>query len=177
MIINTPQDALLLLKKLGASSRLIKHHQVVLEAANIIVRELQTKIPTLKCNYQLITIGVALHDAGKITYPEEISGSGNNHEINGEIFLIEAGVEPEIARFCRTHARWRECSQCTLEDLLVAWADTICSGKRNELLAEQITSVVSQQTSLDYWQVYSIVNDICELVTEGSDLLIAKSMI
>lgn len=43
--------------------------------------------------------------------------------------LLEAGVQPEIARCCLSHARYESMEVC-LEELLVALSDKLWKGKR-----------------------------------------------
>ena len=38
----------------------------------------------------------------KIEHPEELTGPGRLHESAGEAMLLRAGVDPALARFCRT---------------------------------------------------------------------------
>jgi HD domain len=174
--INSSKEALELLIKLKAPFRLVQHHLVVLEAANILVKEIKIVFPKLVCDYQLVLIGTALHDAGKILYPKEISVLGKKHEIEGEKFLIEKGVKPEIARFCRTHAQWDKCYDCKLKDLLVALADNLWKGKRFELLEEKIVSNITDNTNSNYWQNYLTLNNIYELITDKSETFLLKSL-
>lgn len=176
MEIKNSKKAIELLKKLEAPSRLIRHHLVVLEAANILIEKLKIAFPELVCNYNLVLIGTAIHDVGKILYPKEINISGNKHELEGEKFLIERGIKPEIARFCRTHAQWNHCCDRELEDFLVALADNLWKGKRTKLLEEKIISTITNKTNSDYWQNYLILNDIYESITDLSEIFLQKSL-
>ena len=77
----TPEHIFHFLESQQALERLIKHHKLVVEAAEEIIDALSHYFPNLDCNYQQVLIGLAIHDAGKIIYPREISHPGNNHEL------------------------------------------------------------------------------------------------
>lgn len=159
---NSPEDIYSLLKSQQAPDRLIKHHQLVVEAAEEIVSGLKKSFPNLNCNYQQVLIGSAIHDAGKIFFPNEISGSGNDHELAGEKHLLQLGIPLHIARFCRTHAHWQDANN-TLEDLLVALADTLWKGCRNEELENDelenlVITKISSSVSEDFWDIFMIAD-------------------
>lgn len=78
----------------------------------------------IKVDAHFVRLGVALHDAGKIVYVEELTSKGNKHEAEGESLLIKSGVEPSLARYCRSHAQY-EVMYCSLEELLVALSDKL----------------------------------------------------
>jgi hypothetical protein len=62
-------DAYNLLCQLGASERLLRHAELVGEAADsliVVYRELGVEFDA-----SLIELGAAIHDAGKIVHPEE----------------------------------------------------------------------------------------------------------
>ena len=74
---------------------------------------------------RLVRLGARLHDAGEALHPHELDRSGRAHEDDGGALLLRHGIDPRVARMCRTHARWRETPDVTLEDLLVALADSL----------------------------------------------------
>jgi hypothetical protein len=80
-MIKTVEEAISLLRKLGAKERLLIHIKLVGEAGEILIKEL--KKLGLRINENLIRIGVVVHDAGKIIHPEELDQSGNQHEQAG----------------------------------------------------------------------------------------------
>jgi predicted hydrolase (HD superfamily) len=125
--LNTVRDAISLVKKLGAKDRLLTHIKLVGEAAEIIIALL--KKLGLNINENLVRIGIVAHDAGKIVHPDELDQPGDQHGQAGFELLLKNDVQPEIARFCLSHARWRE-TECSFEELLVALADNLWKGKR-----------------------------------------------
>jgi wobble nucleotide-excising tRNase len=84
---------------------------------------------SLEFDATLIRLGVALHDAEKISYPSELDGPGSMHEPAGEALLLASGVQPKVARCCVTHGRWAE-TGVSFEELSVALADKLWKGKR-----------------------------------------------
>jgi putative nucleotidyltransferase with HDIG domain len=114
-----------LLIDLGAPARLVQHGTLVEEAAEMllgVLRRLDVQVDETK-----IHAGALLHDVGKISHPGELHGGGNAHEADGEALLLAHGVDPTVARMCRSHAQWRS-MDCDLEDLLVALADVTWRG-------------------------------------------------
>lgn len=119
----TPRAALDLLGVLGASPWLVRHHELVLEAAVLICDQLARSWP-LPFDRAVVLAGAALHDAGKIVHAEEMSAPGSEHEAAGRELLLGRGVPAGLARFCVTHAAWGA-PDCTIEDRLVALADKL----------------------------------------------------
>ena len=55
-----------------------RHAQLVGEAADSLIVEYRE--PGVEFDASLIELGAAIHDAGKIVHPEELSGPGSRHE-------------------------------------------------------------------------------------------------
>ena len=166
-----PEDIYCFLRSQQAPERLLKHHQLVVEAAKEIIVGLKNNFPDLDCNYQQVLLGSAIHDAGKIIFTEEICAGGNNHELAGEKLLIELGIPANIARFCRTHACWND-SGNTLEDLLVALADTLWKGCRNEQLEQIAIAKISSSIQKDFWDIFILADSLFEEISDrGTDRL------
>ncbi len=176
MEIKTVQDAIELLKLINAPLRLLMHHKLVVEAAQKLVKEIQSRF-NLKFDANLVLIGAALHDCGKVVYPQEMTGSGNQHESTGEQMLLSKGISPEIARFCRTHAQWAE-TDITLEDLLVALADKLWKGCRDEALESKVINYITQESNLPTWKVFVEADLVFETIAlEGPNRLIRSANI
>lgn len=175
-IIKTSEDAIALLHSLSAPPRLIQHHCLVLEAACELVEGLMQSFPQFIFNAQTVFIGVALHDSGKVLHHNEISGSGNQHERGGEQMLLSLGVSPEIARFCRTHAQWKS-DDAVVEDWLVALADSLWKGDRNEQLETIIIKAIAQQIDKDYWDIFITVDSLFEAVADRADEQLSRSLV
>ena len=163
------------LKLQQAPQRLIKHHQLVLEAAEEIITGLKDNFSTLNCDYQLVLKGAAIHDAGKIVFPGEIDGSGNKHEIEGEQYLINSGIPKDIARFARTHAHWQD-PQNTIEDLLVALADTLWKGCRNQNLEDLVIKYIAKNIQKDFWDVFISADSLFEQVSDRGAERLGRSV-
>jgi len=170
----TPQRALALVAELGGTAWLVRHHELVLEAATLLCDELRRV--KVQFDRTQVLVGAALHDIGKIVHPVEMSDAGSEHEAAGRQLLLEHGVPPETARFCVTHAAW-DSPDVVLEDLLVALADKLWKGKRVEQLEELVTRTIAQLTKRDVWSVFSRVDAICERIAAGGADRLALSAV
>ena len=139
-MIKTVQETYSFLQAIGASPHLILHVKLVGEAVDLLIAKLNQLHISFDANF--VRLGVAFHDAGKIIYPEELTGKGNHHEADGEALLIDNGIDPKLARCCRSHGQWST-MECSFEELLVALADTLWKGKRNDRLENLVISQVS----------------------------------
>jgi hypothetical protein len=173
-LLNSADDARQLLKSLGAPPRLIAHTGFVGEAADALIAKLQNMHAGLDSNF--VRIGVVLHDAGKIEYPNELAGPGNAHEPAGEVLLLSKGVAPDLARCCLSHARWASMT-CSLEELVIALADTLWKGKRLTALETAVVKVVSAKMKHDYWEVF-IDLDTCfeNIAAAGAERLLRSQL-
>lgn len=151
-----------LCERLNADSRLVAHLRLVHDVAVEIVEGLRLRFPSLEMEQESVFFGAGSHDLGKVLHPDELSGPGHRHEIAGEQLLMEKGVPPDLARFCRTHGAWSQ-ESLPLEDLLVALADTIWKGQRLEELEMQIVNQIVEKTDLEPWLV---IQELDELLME-----------
>lgn len=174
MDIKNARDAILFLKNLNAPSRLVVHHLLVLEAAQELVNGLQSKFK-LNFNIELVLLGAAIHDCGKIFHPQEMVHPGSQHEISGEQILLSHQVSPEIARFCRTHAAWDE-SNTVLEDWLVALADKLWKGRREKSLESKVVSYIARQTNVPEWEVFVEADSLFENIAAKGSTRLQKSI-
>jgi HD domain len=161
-----------LLRRLGAAPRLLTHLRLVGEAAEEILEHLDAMGVPLDAN--LVRLGVAVHDAGKILHPAEMDGAGAQHEPDGERLLLEHGVAPQIARCCLSHARWAE-MDCSIEELLVALADKVWKGSRVEELERRVIEAVAVKLGKGVWDVFVEVDTLCEDVAAGGPERLARS--
>lgn len=162
-------DAYRLLEKLGASRRLLVHVRLVGEAADKLIA-LYAGLG-IRCNEQLIQLGAAVHDAGKILHPEELDRSGSVHEQAGEALLTTHGVQPDIARFCISHARWRE-PHVSFEELSVALADKLWKGKREPELETKVIDEAASRKGVGRWDVFVEMDaGFEEIAAGGADRL------
>src|SRR5690242_18839281 len=110
------EDANLLLTRLGAPPRLLRHVALVGEAGERLLALADAL--QLPVDAALVRVGIVLHDAGKIVVPAELDAPGGDHEPRGQELLLKHRVSPALARICLSHARWSDMS-VSLEELLV----------------------------------------------------------
>jgi hypothetical protein len=123
-----------------------------------------------------VLLGASLHDAGKIEHPDEMSAGGNRHEAAGNALLLRSGVAAPIARFCITHAAW-DGADCTIDDALVALADKLWNGKRDEALENHLVSRIASQLRRAPWDVYVQLDAICEEIAADGPERLSRSTI
>jgi putative nucleotidyltransferase with HDIG domain len=168
------QDAHGFLQTLGASAHLIQHVKLVGEAAEILILLFQKLGIAFDADW--IRLGVVFHDVGKILHPYEMNEKGNQHEVDGEKLLLSEGVDPKIARCCRSHGQWQQ-MECDFEELVVALADNLWKGKRNSQLENKLIREVSSVIHKDYWDIFVILDGGFEGVAEKGDLRLSRSII
>jgi len=95
-------DARDLLLELGAPSRLVRHAELVSEAAEALL--VLFTAHGIALDVPWVRAGAALHDVGKLDHQGELDRPGALHEPAGELLLLAHGVAPPIARCCRSHA-------------------------------------------------------------------------
>ena len=109
------------------------------------------------------------HDLGKVLHPNELTGPGNRHEDDGPGLLEQHGVTPGLARFARTHARWRQEDPLTLEDLLVALADHIWKGSRDDQLETRVATKLAAAANVSQWEAFAGLDEILTVIAAGAD--------
>lgn len=172
MKLSTPADAHTLLRQLGATERLLTHVRLVGEAAEEVLQFLSTI--GVQIDKDLVRIGVAVHDAGKIVHHSELDAPGSEHEPEGQRLILEAGVDPTIARCCLSHARYAE-MQCSTEELLVALADKLWKGKRVHALETEIIDRVASSIGKTRWDLFVDLEACFEAVAARGEERLARS--
>lgn len=167
----TPHQALDLLADLGASPWLVRHHELVLEAAILIC----DRLTGVAFDRDAVLVGAALHDAGKIVHPEEMSVAGSKHEGAGRELLLRRGIPALLASFCVTHASW-DAADCTLEDRLVALADKLWKGKRDAALEQRLVEEIAVATRAEPWEAFDLFDALCEAVAADGPDRLARSI-
>ena len=155
-----PVDAARLLNAHGAPPRLRAHLILVHDMATALVDAVAAAWPQVVVDREAILFGAAVHDIGKIVHMEELSGPGSAHEEAGYRLLIADGVPERLARFARTHGQWPDRDDISLEDLLVALADRVWRGKRDETLEERVAQLVAIRSGEELWQVWLRLDDL-----------------
>lgn len=172
LLVYDAASALALLERLGAPPRLVRHHELVVEAARELVAGLRPFASSFDAT--LVLIGAALHDAGKILHPEEVTAPGHHHELAGRELLVEHGLG-DLARFCISHARWDD-DGLPLEDLLVALADKLWKGKRVPALEQRVVDRLSNPSSSPSWEVFTLADEVFERIAARGDERLARSV-
>ena len=160
-----PQDVEAFLAKLNAPNRLKMHLLIVHDVAATLADAFQQAWSTLPLDKDLVRFGAATHDIGKVLHQNELYGPGSRHEEDGPNLLMEYGYTPEQSRFARTHGSWRTEPDLTVEDLLVALADTCWKGQRESELETMIAEMISHQIGLESWEVFLTLDDVLNEVT------------
>jgi hypothetical protein len=163
-----PPEAQAVLAKYAAPPRLIAHLIVVHDVAVRLVEYLAIAWPQLAYSQQDVLLGAATHDIGKLAYPDELTGPGTHHEEIGPQLLLESGYTASSARFAQTHARWQQDTSAQLEDVLVAFADTIWKGKRDTPLEQVLVSYIASQSQEEVWEVYIKLDEITDELAQGA---------
>jgi HD domain len=167
-------DAYIFLQELGASSVLITHVKLVAEASELLIAKLRSL--DIGFDVSFVRLGVAFHDAGKILHPQELQFQGNNHESAGEQLLLANGIDAKLARCCRSHSQWQT-MECTLEELLVALADTLWKGKRIRDLENLVVQRLLRQRSIDYWALFMEMDACFEKIAEDGYSRLLRSQV
>jgi hypothetical protein len=157
-------DAIALLKQLGAPGRLVYHAQLVSQAAELILVELQAN--GVECDVLTVELGAILHDTGKIQHPQELSEPGSSHEAAGEALLLSHGVQPLIARCCASHGAWNQ-PRVTLEERVVALADKLWKGKRDAALELSVIDEIAARLGVQRWDIFERRDTVFEEIADG----------
>lgn len=171
---STVTEARALLVELGAPTRLLRHVELVGEAAELLL-ETFSKLG-LKLHADLVRVGVVLHDCGKVIHADELNHPGGEHEPAGEALLLQHGVSPEVARICLSHARW-ESMTVSLEELAVALADKLWKGVRKPELEERVITEVAAQLTTDRWSLFIELDAAFENIAAGGTERLERSRV
>lgn len=168
-IIESIEDALILLNELNAPEKLIIHGKLVCGAAEKIIEKLSTL--DISLDYAYIRIATILHDTGKIIHLSELSMPGHVHEEEGEKILIKLGIDPNLARCCLSHSRYNNIN-CSIEELIVALADKLWNGKRDETLELKVVDSIAEGLGKERWDIFMELDGFFESVAmKGNDRL------
>ena len=165
-------EALQLLQSLGASHRLLRHGEIVSEVATAI-SDILTRLQ-VQHDRLLVIVGAALHDVGKIVLPQELEGDGNRHEAEGEILLLQHGLSSKLARVCRTHGAWDD-KTVAFEERLIALADHIWKGTRDEHLESLVTKTVAELLKISDWEAFVLLDVELERIASDATNRLARS--
>ena len=130
-----------------------------------LIDQFELRVPGLEFDANAVRFGAAIHDLGKVLVPSEMVGPGNRHEELGPALLKQHGVPSRLARFARTHGRWRGEADLPLEDLIVALADTIWCGRRDLELEERIAGFLPGER----WEGVLLLDQIVGPIAERGE--------
>lgn len=166
-------EAYALLTQLGAPSRLIRHAELVIEAAEVLISHFSNI--GLEFDVQLVRLGCILHDIGKISHPDELQKEGTQHTTAGHELLVTNGIEPRVADFCVSHEHWQADSP-SLETLMVALADKLWKGQRHTELETATIQQVSVMTGQDFWTILIVSDTVFEAVADTGPQRLTSSI-
>lgn len=154
-------EAYQLLLDLGATERLLQHARLVSETADRLLQEFDSV--GIALDVRLVEVGAVLHDTGKVQCTEELSEPGTLHEEAGQAILLSREVEPEVARFCVAHAQW-ELPGTTIEERIVALADNLWKGKREERLELIVIDEAARRMRVERWDLFERLDSAFERI-------------
>lgn len=163
-----PPAASGLLRAAGAPPRLAAHLRAVHDVAVSLVDWAERVCPAAPVERDAVLFGAATHDIGKVRHPEELSEPGTRHEAAGERLLLEAGVEPRLARFAGTHGSWHS-ERAGFEDHLVSLADKVWKGRREEDLEHLVVERIALLNAQAPWEAFVALDDELTALAAGAD--------
>lgn len=170
---NTWNDCENLLRKNQAPEQLIKHLNIVSNVAKDISSYL-FKL-NIKHNQELVICGAGLHDFGKISFPNELSGPGSNHEEKGKELLLKQNISADIAQCCVSHAKWQETNK--LEELIIALADKLWKGQRNPELELKVIDLIAKMKNQDRWDLFGDMDLYFESIADNGSIRLEDSRV
>lgn len=165
-----PTEAAQVVQKVEPDPYLLAHLVLVHDTAFHLVEAIGANWSGLVFDTQLVLLGAALHDIGKVRHPEEMSAPGSRHHEAGFALLQELGMDAAQARFARTHGAWRREEALTLEDLIVALADVIWAGGRERELEDMVAEALNAIDGRELWQTFLDLDDILTKLTQDAEL-------
>jgi HD domain len=155
-----PHDARQVLQRLNAPPRLVAHLALVHDVAADLLQSLSAYWPNFPIDKEAVLFGSATHDIGKVLHPAELIGPGSNHEQDGPGMLEQMGIAVDRSRFARTHGTWKQEAILTLEDMIVALADTCWKGKRDEELESRLATQIAGLQNIEKWEAFLALDEM-----------------
>ena len=165
-------DPRAILDIIGAPTRLRVHGALVCEAADALLAKARTM--DIAVDETWVRGGAWLHDAGKAVHRDELEAPGHRHEAAGETLLLSHGVDARVARCCVTHASFS--ATCSLEELLVALADKLWKGVRNEALETLVIDAIAMRGKRERWDVFVELDACFEQIASDGDARLQRSV-
>jgi hypothetical protein len=162
-----PKEAEDLLAETKSPPRLHAHLALVHDVACQLTEQIRSAWPGLVFDDKVVHLGAAIHDVGKAVHPQELSEPGHSHEDAGRKLLLEHGWPEQLARFSVTHAAEFGVND-QLEDLLVAAADKVWKGKRDDTLEQALVHRIAALSGQEPWQVWLTLDDILTKLADAA---------
>jgi HD superfamily phosphodiesterase len=160
-----PSQVADLLLKTQSPPRLKAHLCLVHDLACQLTAQVSRAWPELTFDAEAVQLGSAIHDIGKAVYRSELNEPGHQHEHAGRRLLLEHGWTEQLARFTVTHRKDLEAKD-PLEDLLVAVADKVWKGKRDDRLEHALVGRLVKLSGEEPWQVWLTLDEILTTLAE-----------
>lgn len=164
-----PESVVPLLQRIDVPPYLLAHLIVVHDVARRLVVTVGHHWPDLPVDAAAVHFGAATHDIGKVLHPEEMKALGERHRAAGVKLLEEHGTPPRLARFARTHAAWRKEADVQVEDLLVAVADQVWKGGRDEELETALLERLAASNDSELWEAYMTLDEVLTALASEAD--------
>ena len=164
-----PEDVVQVLQRIDVPPYLLAHLIVVHDVARRLVVAVGRHWPALSVDAGAVYFGAATHDIGKVRHEEELMAPGERHRAAGVKLLEEHGTPPRLARFARTHAAWREEVDVQVEDLLVAVADQVWKGGRDEDLETALLERLAASNDSELWEAYMTLDEVLTALAAEAD--------
>jgi hypothetical protein len=88
-------------------------------------------------------------------------------------FALLYGVSSWRAHFACIHGQWCNVPRPLIDDLWVALANTIWSGKRDLKLEQRIAAEIGQAAGEDMWVAFQRLNELIEPIAADGDRRLA----
>lgn len=164
-----PKSAADVLARLGAPPRLVGHLVLVHTVALELCETLTARWPMLPFDVRVVELGAALHDVGKVACPQKLYAPGKDHEEAGERMLLDSDFSPRIARFARSHGLSAAAPQLTLDELVVALADSVWKGVRRQAVEDAMLASIADVAAVERWDAFLGLEECLEPVLELAD--------
>ena len=83
-------------------------------------------------------------------------------------------MSPRLARVCRTHGAW-DGPEVTVEERLIALADGLWWGRRDERLESLVGADVALQLGVDRWRAFLTLDPELEQIAAGAPSRLARA--
>lgn len=164
-----PEDVVQLLQQIDVPPYLLAHLVVVHDVARRLAVAVGRHWPELSVDAAAVHFGAATHDIGKVLHEEELMAPGERHRAAGVKLLEDHGTPARLARFARTHAAWRDEAEVQVEDLLVALADQVWKGGRDEELETVLLERLAASSGSELWEAYMTLDEVLTALAAEAD--------